>query len=94
MTETIERTATGAMLYDRSIINEIMVEEFECDVEDLTPDAMIGEDLGLDSLDGVDLVVALEKALQCRLSEDEVRGIRTLGDIYDRVNSRLHGAAS
>ncbi|MCA8961759.1 MAG: acyl carrier protein [Planctomycetes bacterium] len=72
-----------------AIIDEIMIEEFECDREDLRPEAKLGEDLGMDSLDGVDLVVAIEKALSCRLNEDEVRGIRTLGDIYARVDARL-----
>ncbi len=75
-------------------IDGIMIEEFECEAGDLKPEAKLGEDLGLDSLDGVDLVVALEKALKCRLNEDEVRGIQTLGDIYERVCARLQEAAS
>lgn len=73
----------------RSSIDTIMVEEFECERADLVPAAALGDDLGLDSLDGVDLVVALEKTLHCRLTEDEVKQIRTLGDIYSRVESRL-----
>jgi len=43
----------------------------------------------MDSLDGVDLVVALEKTFRCRIPEGEVKKIRTLGDIYDNVRALL-----
>lgn len=72
-----------------SLVNQIMVEEFEVDPESIAPEAQLGEDLGLDSLDGVDLVVALEKTFKCRIPEEEARAIRTMGDIYERVESGL-----
>ena len=71
-----------------AIVNAIMVEDFEVVVEELKREAPLQE-LGLDSLDGVDLVVAIEKAFSTRIPEQEARNIRTLGDIYDRV---LHQA--
>ncbi len=70
-------------------VREILVEEFEVDEGKLIPEARLGEDLGLDSLDGVDLVVALEKAFQTRIPEAEARQIRTLGDIYAQVRRQL-----
>ncbi len=70
-------------------IDRIMVEEFEADASKLHRDAQLAEDLDMDSLDGVDLVVALEKTFKCRIGEAEARGIRTLGDIYDKVHARL-----
>ena len=71
-----------------AMVNAIMVEDFEVVVEELKREAPLQE-LGLDSLDGVDLVVAIEKAFSTRIPEEEARSIRTLGDIYDRV---LHQA--
>ena len=71
-----------------TIVNQIMVDEFEVDPGDLDAAAPL-PDLGLDSLDGVDLVVAIEKAFGLRIPEQEARSIRTLGDIYQRVLSRL-----
>ena len=71
------------------IVNGILVEEFEADPDRLVPTAHLNKDLGLDSLDGVDLVVAIEKAFSCRIGEEEARRIRTLGDIYDQVQGRL-----
>jgi len=75
-----------------ALVNQIMVDEFEVDPEDITAEALLGEDLGMDSLDGVDLVVALEKTFSCRIPEDEARSIKTMGDIYSRVEHGLQRA--
>lgn len=64
-------------------IDAIMIEGFEVEPELLKPEFRLIEDMGLDSLDGVDLVVMIEKKFACRLDEAEVRKMRTLGDIYD-----------
>lgn len=65
------------------LINSSLAEEFELDPEEMTPEANIYEDLGLDSLDTVDMVVVLEGAFKFKIREEEtVRGIRTLGDIH------------
>ena len=73
----------------RKAVDQIMIEEFEVEPESLTPEAALDTDLDMDSLDGVDLVVALEKTFSCRIPEEEARGIRTLRDIYDRVEAGL-----
>lgn len=67
------------------IVADILTSEFEVDPDKLRPEARLGEDLDLDSLDGVDLVVALEKAFHTRIPEAEARQIRTLNDIYAQV---------
>lgn len=67
-------------------IHAVFEESFEIDPAQLVPEAHIFNDLGLDSLDTVDLVVALQKQFGVRIRDDErVRGIRTLGDIYDFI---------
>lgn len=73
-------------------VNKIMVDVFEVDQGLLSRDAHLVKDLGLDSLDGVDLVVALEKTFKCRISEQEAREIQTIGDIRDRLRARLSDA--
>ena len=65
------------------LTNEVFEESFEIEPELLTPDAAIFDDLGLDSLDIVDLVVALQQKFGVKIRNDaRVRSIRTLGDIY------------
>lgn len=61
---------------------EVLAEEFELDVADMTPEATLYDDLGLDSLDAVDMVVVLEKTFGMRLTdEDALRAIRTIEDL-------------
>ena len=63
--------------------NEVFVDSFEISKDKLVPEANIFNDLGLDSLDIVDLVVALQKKFGITIRSDErVRNIRTLGDIH------------
>ena len=71
-------------------INTALAEEFELDLDDMTPDVSLYEDLGLDSLDTVDMVIVLEGAFHFKIREEtEVKEIRTLGDIHAFVTKKL-----
>ena len=62
---------------------ETLAEEFELDPEKMTPEATLYDDLGLDSLDAVDMVVALEKAFGMKLTDEQaLRSIRTMDDLF------------
>jgi acyl carrier protein len=71
---------------DQEIIektNKVFEESFEIEKERLVPEAHIFADLGLDSLDIVDLIVALQSTFGVKIrNEEKVRDIRTLSDIY------------
>ena len=68
------------------IINNSMIQEFEFDSDMMTPDAHLINDLGMDSLDFVDLVVVLHNAFGVKLrNEPKVRQIETLGDLHKLV---------
>lgn len=70
-------------------VNKILVEGFEIDPDLLVPEAHLGKDLELDSLDGVDLVVAIEKAFSCRIQEADARSMETLEDMYRYIEKSL-----
>lgn len=74
-------------------IHEILVKGFEIDENLISPNAKLADDLGLDSLDGVDLVVAIEKKFGCRIAESEARAMRSLQDIYDAIGRHLGAVA-
>lgn len=62
---------------------EVLAEEFELDAAEMVPEATIYEDLGLDSLDAVDMVVVLEKTFGMKLTDEEaLRSIRTMEDLF------------
>lgn len=74
---------------------EIFVEEFELNRQQLTDEATLYDDLGLDSLDAVDLVVALEKAFALKLqNEDDIRQVRTVGDLQRLILRLAHEAGA
>lgn len=65
------------------LINTSLAEEFELNPDDLKPEAHLYSELGLDSLDTVDMVIVLEGAFKFKIREEEaIREIRTLGDIH------------
>jgi len=69
-----------------ALINSSLAEEFEFDLAKMTPETELFEDMGLDSLDVVDLVIVLETAFSIKIREEEaIRKIRTLGDIHSFV---------
>jgi len=69
-----------------NIINNSMIKEFEFDPDTMTPDAHLVNDLGMDSLDFVDLVVVLQNAFNVKLrDEPKIRQIETLGDLHKLV---------
>ncbi len=80
---------------DQEIINKtnkVFEESFEIEKERLVPEAQIFTDLGLDSLDIVDLIVALQNTFGVKIrNEEKVRDIRTLDDIYRFIASIKNG---
>ena len=72
------------------LIDSSLAQEFELDRADMTPEANIYDELGLDSLDTVDMVIVLEGAFDFKIREEEaVRSIRTLGDIHQFVLGKV-----
>jgi acyl carrier protein len=67
--------------------NKVFEESFEIEKDRLKPGAHIFNDLGLDSLDIVDLVVALQKSFEVNIrNEEKIRDIRTLQDVYQFIS--------
>jgi len=64
----------------------------------LRPDALLGEDLCVDSMGAVDLAMVLEDEFDIALPEEILGCVRTYGDVVtvvqEQVENRLHGAAS
>jgi len=72
----------------RTSVERIFQEGFEINPENLSPEAHIFNDLGLDSLDIVDLIVMLQKEFKVQVREDErLREIQTLGDLYNYLET-------
>ncbi len=66
-------------------ITDILVNEFDIPGDKLNPNALLVQDLDLDSIDAVDLVVRLQKIIGCKVEPDDFKQIRTLQDMVDSI---------
>ena len=65
-------------------VNNALVKEMEIDPAELAPEKTFFDDLGLDSLDMVDLMIGLQRKFGISLRDnEEIKQVRTLGDVYD-----------
>lgn len=71
------------------IINGFLVEEFEVDGDEISPEANLKVTLGLDSLDYVDLVVTIEANFGVKLGEADFIGIDTFQKFYDLIENKI-----
>jgi acyl carrier protein len=72
-----------------SKINAFLADEFEVDEADITPDAILKDTLGLDSLDYVDLVVSVESNFGVKLVEADFVGIASFQSFYDLIDNKI-----
>ena len=62
-------------------VRDIIVSNLNCDLEAVTPEAKLTDDLELDSLDAVDLISALEEKFDVTMPDDAAVSFQTVGDI-------------
>ena len=71
------------------IIQGIFLNAFELPNEVVTLDANLIDDLGLDSIDAIDLIVLLEKESGVKLAMDDLMSIKTIGDVINKIEEVL-----
>jgi len=68
---------------------EIIVEQLGVSPEEISPEASFMDDLGADSLDVVELVMAMEEEFDIEIPDDDAEKIQTIGDAVSYVKGRL-----
>lgn len=74
-------------------VQEIVAEQLEVDINDVKPDANFTNDLGADSLDTVELVMALEESFEIEIPDEAAEGIATVQDAVNFITSQSASAA-
>lgn len=69
-------------------VKEIIVETLRCEEEKVTLEAHLMDDLGADSLDAVELNMALEEAFQISISDEALQNFATVKDIVAYIDSQ------
>lgn len=70
-------------------INDFLIDEFEVEEDDIQPEANLKDTLELDSLDFVDLVVAVESNFGVKLVGEDFINVTTLQHFYDLIEKKL-----
>ena len=74
-------------------VHAIVSEQLGVEKESLVPEANLLDDLGADSLDVVELVMAIEEEFAIEVPDEDAENIRTLGDITAYIEARVENAA-
>lgn len=74
-------------------VKKIIVDVLTVEEEKVTPEARFREDLGADSLDLVELIMALEDTFGGRISDEDVRTLTTVGNAVDYLQKRMEAGA-
>jgi acyl carrier protein len=71
-------------------INQLLIDEIEIDADQISPTADLKKDLGIDSLDFVDLFVIIENNFGFKMKAEEMSEIKKLEDFYAYVIRRVN----
>lgn len=68
-------------------IKEVIVDTLSCNPEDVTMEASLEDTLGMDSLDAVQVNMAIEEVLGVQIPDEELANMKTVGDIVEYVDA-------
>jgi acyl carrier protein len=69
-------------------VREFLIEDLEIDEGVIKPEALLKEDLGIDSLDYVDIVVIVEKKFGFKIKPEEMATVKTFSDFCDYIEKK------
>ena len=70
-------------------VKTFLIEDLEVEEDKINPEANLKEDLGIDSLDFVDIVVIVEKTFGFKIKPEEMTGVTTLSQFCDYIERKV-----
>ena len=70
-------------------VREFLIDDLEIDEEKVHPEALLKDDLGIDSLDFVDIVVIIERRFGFKIKPEQMAGVQTLRQFCDYIESKV-----
>lgn len=70
-------------------MKNILVEQLECNPEDITMESLLVDDLGADSLDAIDIVMSVEDTFKVEVPDEIIETIETVGDIVNYIEDHI-----
>ncbi len=71
-------------------VNNFLIDEFELEESQVKPEALLKDDLEIESLDFVDIAVAIEKEFGLKVVGEEMVDVITLGSLYDYIHKKVN----
>ena len=73
-----------------SLVRGFLIEDMEIDADKIQENAKLKEDLGLDSLDFVDIVVIVEKYFGFKIKPEEMANVLTINDFHNYIDTKVN----
>lgn len=70
-------------------VREFLIDDLEIDEEKIKPEARLKEDIGIDSLDFVDIVVIIEKVFGFKIKTEDMAKVKTFNDFCDYIEKKI-----
>ena len=70
-------------------VREFLIEDLEIDEEKIQPEARLKEDIGIDSLDFVDIVVIVEKKFGFKIKTEDMAKVKTFSQFCDYIETKI-----
>ena len=70
-------------------VKAFLIDDLEIEEENIFPEAKLKEDMGIDSLDYVDIVVSVEKNFGFKIKPEEMTTVKTLSQFHDYIQSKV-----
>ncbi|SEN22275.1 acyl carrier protein [Prevotella sp. ne3005] len=70
-------------------VKAFLIDDLEIEEENIFPEAKLKEDMGIDSLDYVDIVVIVEKNFGFKIKPEEMTTVKTLSQFHDYIQSKV-----
>ena len=71
-------------------VKDFLIEDLEIDEDKIADDALLKDDMGIDSLDFVDIVVIVEKNFGFKIKPEEMANIKTLSQFCDYIEGKVN----
>jgi acyl carrier protein len=71
------------------IVADFLIEDIEVEEEVIQPEALLKDDLGIDSLDFVDIVVIVERHFGFKIKPEDMAEVKTLSQFCDYIESKI-----
>jgi acyl carrier protein len=83
---------TRAEIFEQ--VQDVLVRNFEIERSKITPAAHLIKDLGIDSLDAIQMAVHIQELTKQRVTEDKLRQLRSVDDVVDMIDGLLRAKES